>query len=123
MLWWKEKFKDDFYIELVRHGLEEEEKVNETLLKFAKKHSVKYFASNETYYLNKEDADAHDVLLCIKDGERKSTPKGRGRGFRFGFANNEYYFKSPDEMKALFLISRKLLLLLTKSLLNAVLTD
>ena len=102
LLWWKEKFKDDFYIELVRHGLEEEEKVNETLLKFAKKHSIKYFASNETYYLNKEDADAHDVLLCIKDGERKSTPKGRGRGFRFGFANNEYYFKSPDEMKALF---------------------
>ena len=102
LLWWKEKFKDDFYIELVRHGLEEEDKVNEILLKFAEKHNIKYFASNETYYLNKEDADAHDVLLCIKDGERKSTPKGRGRGFRFGFANNEYYFKSQDEMKALF---------------------
>tara|TARA_B100001287_G_scaffold27501_1_gene19808 strand:- start:11621 stop:16093 length:4473 start_codon:yes stop_codon:yes gene_type:complete len=102
LLWWKEKFKDDFYIELVRHGIEEEDKVNEILLKFAEKHNIKYFASNETYYLNKEDADAHDVLLCIKDGERKSTPKGRGRGFRFGFANNEYYFKSQDEMKALF---------------------
>ena len=102
LLWWKENFKDDLYIELVRHGLEEEDKVNEVLLKLAKKHGVKYFASNNTYYLNKDDADAHDVLLCIKDGERKSTPKGRGRGFRFGFSKNEYYFKSQNEMKTLF---------------------
>ena len=102
LLWWKEHFKDDFYIELTRHGLEEEDKVNEVLLRLAEKHDIKYFASNNTYYLNKDDADAHDVLLCIKDGERKSTPKGRGRGFRFGFSNNEYYFKSQNEMKALF---------------------
>ena len=101
-LWWKNQFKDDFYIELFRHGLDEEDKVNSVLLQFAEKHDVKYFASNDTYYLNQDDADAHDVLLCIKDGERKSTPKGRGRGFRFGFSNNEYYFKSQDEMKSLF---------------------
>ena len=102
LLWWKEHFKDDFYIEIVRHGLEEEEKVNEVLLRFADKHSIKYFASNNTHYLNKEDSAAHDVLLCIKDGERKSTPIGKGRGFRFGFMNTEYYFKSQDEMKFLF---------------------
>ncbi|MBM78610.1 MAG: DNA polymerase III subunit alpha [Crocinitomicaceae bacterium] len=102
LLWWKEHFKDDFYIEIVRHGLEEEDKVNEVLLRWADKHSIKYFASNETYYLHQEDYDAHDILLCIKDGERKSTPKGRGRGFRFGFSNNEYYFKSQEEMKTLF---------------------
>tara|TARA_B110000971_G_scaffold72613_1_gene74551 strand:- start:8926 stop:13371 length:4446 start_codon:yes stop_codon:yes gene_type:complete len=102
LIWWKEKFKDDFYIEIVRHGLDEEEKVNEVLLRFAEKHSIKYFASNNTHYLNKDDADAHDVLLCIKDGERKSTPIGRGRGFRFGFMNTEYYFKSQIEMKSLF---------------------
>ena len=101
-LWWKEQFKEDFYIELFRHGLEEEDRVNAVLLQFAEKHNVKYFASNDTYYLNQDDADAHDVLLCIKDGERKSTPKGRGRGFRFGFSNDEYYFKSQDEMKSLF---------------------
>ena len=98
----KEQFKEDFYIELFRHGLEEEDRVNAVLLQFAEKHNVKYFASNDTYYLNQDDADAHDVLLCIKDGERKSTPKGRGRGFRFGFSNDEYYFKSQDEMKSLF---------------------
>ena len=45
-LWWKEQFKEDFYIELFRHGLEEEERVNAVLLQFAKKHNVKYFASN-----------------------------------------------------------------------------
>ena len=102
IIWWKDKFKDDFYIEINRHGIEEEEKVNEVLLRFAEQYSIKYFASNNTHYLNKDDADAHDVLLCIKEGERKSTPIGRGRGFRFGFENSEYYFKSQKEMKILF---------------------
>ena len=101
-MWWKKNFKDDFYIEITRHGLEEEEKVNEVLLRLANEHSIKYFGSNNTHYLNKDDSDAHDVLLCIKDGERKSTPIGRGRGFRFGFENSEYYFKTQKEMKLLF---------------------
>ena len=65
--------------------LEEEDRVNEVLLQFAEKHNVKYFASNDTYYLNQDDADAHDVLLCIKDGERKSTPKGEGEGLDLDF--------------------------------------
>lgn len=101
-LWYKENFGEDFYVELVRHGLEEEQVVNQTLLKFARKHGVKYFASNDVYYLGKEDANAHDILLCVKEGEYQSTPKGRGRGFRFGFPNEEYYLKSTDEMKELF---------------------
>ena len=54
------------------------------------------------YYLNKEDSSAHDILLCIKQGEYKSTPIGRGRGKRFGYQNEEYYFKSQEEMKNLF---------------------
>ena len=102
LLWWKEQFADDFYIELVRHGLEEEKRVNETLLKFAKKHHVKLIAANNSHYLNEDDANAHDILLCVKDAELQSTPIGRGRGFRYGFANNQYYFKSSDEMKSLF---------------------
>ena len=101
-IWWKEKFGDDFYVELNRHHLEDEKIVNETLLKFAKKYNVKYFASNNTYYLNKEDALSHDILLCIKEGEFKSTPIGRGRGYRNGFPNNEFYFKSQQQMKELF---------------------
>lgn len=101
-VWWKEQFGDDFYVELIRHDLPEEEMVNKTLLKFAEKYNVKYFASNNTFYIDKKDAEAHDILLCIKDGEQKSTPIGRGRGFRFGFPNDQFYFKSQDEMKELF---------------------
>jgi DNA polymerase-3 subunit alpha len=100
--WWKQEFGEDYYIELMRHGLEEEEHVNRVLLDFAKKYNIKIVATNNTYYLDKEDADAQDILLCIRDNEKKSTPIGRGRGFRFGLPNNEFYFKSPQEMKDLF---------------------
>ena len=100
--WWLEEFRDDFYIQLQRHGLEEEERVNEILLSWADKYDVKYFASNDCYYLQKDDADAHDTLLCVKDGIPKSTPVGRGRGYRFGFPNHEFYFKSAEEMNQLF---------------------
>ena len=102
LVWWKELFGDDFYIELMRHGQEDENRVNTTLVQFAKKYDVKLIATNNTYYVNKEDAHAHDILLCVKDGEKLSTPKGRGRGFRFGLPNQEYYFKSSEEMKKLF---------------------
>lgn len=100
--WWHNLFGDDFYVELNRHGIPEEDHVNEVLLSFAKKYGVKYFAANEAFYLDKEEANAHDVLLCIKEGEFKSTPIGRGRGYRYGMPNNEFYFKSQEEMKSVF---------------------
>ena len=102
LLWWKETFGDDFYLELNDHGQENEANVNRTLLEFSKKHQVKVVAANNTYYVDKESAQAHDILLCVKDGEKLATPKGRGRGFRYGLPNEEYYFKSADEMKELF---------------------
>ncbi|CAM1351275.1 DNA polymerase III subunit alpha [Tenacibaculum insulae] len=102
LLWWKEQFGDDLYIELMRHNQQDEKVVNETLLKFSKKHNIKTVASNNTFYLDKEDANAHDILLCVKDGEKQATPKGRGRGYRYGLPNDEYYFKSSEEMKTLF---------------------
>lgn len=101
-VWWKKHFGDDFYAELLRHNLEEEEIVNDILIKFCKKYNVKYFAANNTYYLNKEDAKAHDILLCVKEGEKQTTPIGKGRGYRYGFPNDEFYFKSQEEMKKLF---------------------
>ncbi|MAN03222.1 MAG: DNA polymerase III subunit alpha [Owenweeksia sp.] len=107
-VWYHEQFGDDFYVELMRHGdatdeeREREDVVNQTLLRFAEKYGVKYFASNNVYYLSREDANAHDILLCVKDSEYQSTPKGRGRGFRFGFPNEEFYFKSSTEMQELF---------------------
>ena len=99
LLWWKSVFQEDFYIELMRHGQEDEKIVNETLLKFSKKHNIKTVATNNTFYLEKGDANAHDILLCVKDGEKQATPKGRGRGYRYGLPNDEYFFKSTDEMK------------------------
>ncbi len=91
LVWWKELFGEDLYIEIMRHGQEDENRVNATLIELAKKHEVKMVATNNTYYVNKTDAHAHDILLCVKDGEKLSTPKGRGRGFRFGMPNQEYY--------------------------------
>jgi len=102
-LWWKEQFGDDFYAEIIRHGQEDEDKINETLIQFAEKHDVKLVASNNTFYLEQKDAEAHDTLLCIKDGELRNTPVGRGRGFRYGLPNDQYYFKSANEMKTIFM--------------------
>jgi DNA polymerase-3 subunit alpha len=102
LLWWKEEFGDDLYIEIMRHDQEDEDRVNTVLVDFAKKHEVNLVATNNTYYCAKEDANAHDILLCIKDGEKQATPIGRGRGYRYGLPNQEYYFKSGEEMKNLF---------------------
>lgn len=102
LLWWKSNFGADFYIELVRHGLPEEERVNPILIKFARKHDIKLIAANDNYYLEQGDANAHDALLCVKEGEKQSTPIGRGRGFRFGFQNDQFYFKSQEEIKRSF---------------------
>lgn len=102
LVWWKEQFGEDFYLEIMRHGQENEDRVNKVLIRFAHEHNVKLVATNNTYYLNKSDAEAHDILLCIKDNELVSTPKGRGRGYRYGLDNQEYYFKTAEEMKMLF---------------------
>jgi DNA polymerase III alpha subunit len=72
------------------------------LVEFSKKHQVKLVATNNTYYTNQEESTAHDILLCVKDGEKIATPIGKGRGFRYGLPNNEYYFKSQEQMKSLF---------------------
>lgn len=101
-LWWKEQFGDDFYVQINRHNLPEEERANTVLLQLARKYNVKIVAANNVYYLEKEDADLHDSLLCIKNGEYQLTPKGWGRGKRYGFPNEEFYFKTKEEMAALF---------------------
>ncbi len=100
--WWLDLFGEDYYIELQRHHLPEQEKVNEVLVRFAKKYNVKMIASNDSHYIDQNDSDAHDILLCINTGEFLSTPKGDAKGQRFGFPNNEFYFKSTAEMTALF---------------------
>ena len=102
LIWWKQNFESDFYLEIMNHGQENEKIVNDVLNKFSKKHNIKLIATNNNYYCEKQDANAHDILLCVKDGEKQSTPIGRGRGFRYGLPNHEYYYKTADEMKLLF---------------------
>lgn len=103
LVWWKKIFGDDFYLELNRHGLDEEDHLNKVLAGLSKKFDVKVIAANELFYLGKEESKAHDVLLCIKENQKQSTPIGRGRGFRPGLKNDQYYFKSQEEMKKNFL--------------------
>jgi len=100
--WWKEEFGEDFYVQIQNHGLYEEEHVNQTLLQFAEKYDVKILAQNETFYTEKSDADIQDIVSCIKDGEKLSTPIGRGFGKRRGLASQEFYLKNTEEIKQAF---------------------
>ncbi|MGB1031787.1 MAG: DNA polymerase III subunit alpha, partial [Flavobacteriales bacterium] len=105
-LWYKTHFGGDFYAEINRHGIEEEEVVNKVLLDLCKKYDVKPVASNNSYYTHQSDSRAHDILLCVRDAADVNTPKKyigkRGREFRYGFPNDEFYLKTPEEMKKLF---------------------
>jgi DNA polymerase-3 subunit alpha len=105
--WWLDLFGNDYYVELQRHKMEQQEKVNIVLLKFAKKYNVKVIASNDSHYLNQDDYNAHDILLCVNTGELQSKPVWKGDGFggrdyRFGFPNDQFYFKNTEEMAKLF---------------------
>ena len=102
LIWWKQQFGSDLYIEVMRHNQEDENRVNTALISLARKNDVKIVATNNTFYIEKDNANAHDILLCVRDGEKQSTPIGRGRGYRYGMPNQEYYFKSGEEMKKLF---------------------
>ncbi|GAA0559492.1 DNA polymerase III subunit alpha [Chitinophaga japonensis] len=108
--WWLNIFGEDFYVEMQRHGIPEQDKVNESLLRYAAKHNVKIIASNDSHYVDQEDANAHDILLCINTGEKKSTPSIKEfadddvsmKNRRFAFYNDQFYFKTGDEMAKLF---------------------
>ena len=104
--WWLDLFGEDYYIELQRHDIHEQNIVNEVLLKFAKKYNVKVICSNDSHYVDRQDANAHDILLCVNTGDMQSTPiatdEEGGKGYRFGFPNDQFYFKTQAEMAKLF---------------------
>jgi DNA polymerase-3 subunit alpha len=108
--WWLELFGDDFYVELQRHEIRDQYIVNEVLIRFARKYNVKIIASNDSHYVDQEDWNAHDILLCINTGDKQSTPsakdfdddKGIPKGSRFAFFNDQFYFKNTSEMMKLF---------------------
>ncbi|MBS1569962.1 MAG: PHP domain-containing protein, partial [Bacteroidetes bacterium] len=72
--WWLDLFGEDYYIEMQRHGIADQDKVNAVLLKWAQKYNVPIIASNDSHYVDQRDANAHDILLCINTGEKQSTP-------------------------------------------------
>ena len=86
----------NFYVELMDHGLDIETNVRKDLLQIAKELHLPLVATNDLHYVHKEDADAHDTLLCVSSGARKSQTD------RFKFNGSGYYLKSPEEMRALF---------------------
>ena len=100
--WWIDNFKDDFYLEIQNHKQENEDYIIPILKEFSLKYGVKLVATNNSFYTKKSEANAHDILLCVRDGEKQSVPIGKGRGFRYGLPNEEYYYKSKDEMLKLF---------------------
>jgi DNA polymerase III subunit alpha len=109
--WWLDIFGEDYYIELQRHGIPDQDKVNLVLQKFAAKYNVKIIASNDSHYVDVTDYNAHDILLCINTGEKKSTPvikeyldddEVNNKNTRFGFYNDQFYFKTTQEMSRLF---------------------
>ncbi len=108
--WWLDIFGEDYFIELQRHNLKEQEIINQTLLKFAKKYNVPVIATNDSHYTDRDDYNAHDILLCINTGEKQSTPgfddfvndDSNIKNRRFKFPNDQFYFKSSEEMSELF---------------------
>ena len=73
--WWLDLFGEDYYVELQRHDIPEQNKVNEVLLKFAAKYKVKIIASNDSHYVDQTDYNAHDILLCINTGSKQADEK------------------------------------------------
>ncbi len=93
---YKELFKDNFYIELQRNGMEEQEIVNEGLIKIAKELDLPLVATCDSHYLDREDAEIQEILWCISDGYTINNPERRR------MPTNEFYVKTPEEMEKLF---------------------
>ncbi len=108
--WWLDIFGEDYYVEIQRHDIPDQNKVNIELLRLAEKYNVKIIASNDSHYVEEEDSNAHDILLCVNTGELQSTPKMKefadddadAKNKRFAFYNNQFFFKTTDQMTELF---------------------
>ncbi len=88
--------KENFYLEIMDHGLEEETRANRGLVELSKKFDIPLIATNDVHYMRKEHAKAHEIMLCIQTQSKLSDPR------HMKFDTEEFYFKSADEMKRLF---------------------
>eukprot|EP00540_Astrosyne_radiata_P000266 CAMPEP_0116822388 /NCGR_PEP_ID=MMETSP0418-20121206/240_1 /TAXON_ID=1158023 /ORGANISM="Astrosyne radiata, Strain 13vi08-1A" /LENGTH=1018 /DNA_ID=CAMNT_0004450495 /DNA_START=7687 /DNA_END=10744 /DNA_ORIENTATION=+ len=93
---WLDIFGVDYYVELQRHKIPEQDQCNEVLLKWAKKYQVKVIATNDVHYVNQKDSTAQDILLCLQTGKEYTDPN------RMRFVSDQFFLKSPQEMAVLF---------------------
>ncbi len=94
ILWFKNLFKDDFYLEIQYNGIAEQNIVNEKLREYSKKFGIKLVATNDVHYLFKDDAEMQDVLMCVNMQKTLDDPN------RLKFPTDELYFKTYDQMLA-----------------------
>ena len=87
---------ENFYLEIMDHGIDIENRVKTDLLKLGKELGLPLLATNDLHYTRHEDAASHEALLCVQSGSTLADPK------RFKFENSEFYLKSAKEMRALF---------------------
>ena len=86
----------NFYLEIMENSLPEQKIANEGLMEISRKLSIPLVATNDCHYLNQADAEAHEILLCIQTGKTIEDPN------RMKFQSDQFFFRSPEEMKALF---------------------
>lgn len=88
--------KENFYLELMDHGMEEQQQLNKELILLAKENEIPLIATNDVHFLRKEDAKAHELMLCIQTRSNVNDPK------HFKFSSDQFYFKNGAEMRELF---------------------
>jgi DNA polymerase-3 subunit alpha len=94
--------RDNYFLELMDHGLELETRVRDGLVRLAKDLQIPMLATNDSHYVMREDAPSQEHLLCINSGSTMDIPAGDGPGQRFAFSGDGYYLKSSAEMREIW---------------------
>ncbi len=93
---YKEIFGEDFYLELMRHGIGDQYRIDNQILQISRELGIKIIATNDTHYNKQDDANAHEAFMCIAMNKLYDDPK------RLRHSVHEFYVKSPEQMTALF---------------------
>ncbi len=93
---YKEIFKDDFYLEIMRHGIADQLFVDDQIIRLSKETGIKLVATNDTHYLEQKDADAHEAFMCIAMNKLYDDPN------RLRHSVHEFYLKSPKQIAKLY---------------------
>ncbi len=93
---YKEIFGDDFYLEIMRHGIDDQYYIDDDILRISKETGIKVIATNDTHYLKKDDAEAHEAFMCIAMNKEFDDPN------RLRHSVHEFYVKSPEEIEELY---------------------